>query len=99
MGGVEGIGGSHQGIPPDRSYNQRPQNASTDGPKAPQDGVDLSPQAQAAAHTTRLLEIARNQPDIRADRVAVARENIEAGLYQRRDVVAVVAERVGKALS
>ncbi len=99
MGGIEGIGGSHHGLPPDRSSNSRPRNSSTEGPKAPQDGVDLSPQARAATDTSHILEIARNQPDIRADRVAVARENIEAGLYQRRDVVAVVAERVGKTLS
>lgn len=99
MGGIEGIGGPHHGQPPDRSSNYRTPNGSTEGPQRPQDGVDLSPQAQAAAQTARLLEIARNQPDIRADRVAVARENIEAGLYQRRDVVAVVAERVGKVVS
>ena len=99
MGGIEGIGGPHHGLPPDRSSNHRAHNPSQGSPQGPQDGVDLSPQAQTAAQTTRLLEIARNQPDIRSDRVAVARENIEAGLYQRRDVVAVVAERVGKALS
>ncbi len=99
MGGIEGIGGSHHGPPPDRNYNYRAHNPSQDSPQGPQDGVDLSPEARAATDTSHILEVARNQPDIRADRVAVARENIEAGLYQRRDVIAVVAERVSKVLS
>lgn len=90
------------GVPepkPDRASNVR-ERREKDVAKTgkTQDDVLISSEAQAAAKLARLTQIARQEADIRADRVAQARENIERGDYKRPEVVAKVAERISKYL-
>ncbi len=72
-------------IRPSRSSDLFP----TDSPQpAPGDSVSISPQA-------RLREQLRAAPDIRADRVAALRRQIEAGTY---DVDGLLRSALGKIL-
>jgi anti-sigma28 factor (negative regulator of flagellin synthesis) len=63
-----------------------------------EDGVRISNEAQEAAGVARLVEIAREQPDVRPDRVAAAREHIEQGEHRRLDIVRRVAQRIRRYL-
>ena len=102
---IQGLGG----IPepkPERSDKVRSErdntartNASQANGAAPKDDVTISSEAQAAAEVARALQMARTQDDIRADKVAQARERIERGEYRNPEVVAKVAERIMKYLS
>jgi len=98
MGGIQGIGG----VPEPRA--DRPSGARDTERTEPSSGsdssdqVEISSQAQAAAVIANTLQAASTQPDIRADRVAEARAALERGDYRKPDVVATVAERIGKFL-
>jgi len=63
-----------------------------------QDDLLISSEAQAAARLAQLMQMARTETDIRADRVAAAKERIDRGDYKRPEVVAKVAEKVSKYL-
>jgi len=97
MVGVQGIGG----IPepqPDRSNTVRDRKR-TDEPDAPkQDGVTISSEAQAAASVARILQQAGPEGDVRPEKIDEARQALERGDYRNRDVVAVVADRIGRFL-
>lgn len=67
-------------------------------PESSKDAVLISSEAQAAASIARTLLEIQNLPDVRADRVAAARQSIEQGDYKRPEVVARVAERISKYL-
>ncbi len=98
MGGIQGIGG----VPEPRS--DRPSGARDADRTAPSsssdssDQVEISSQAQAAAVIANAIQASSTQPDIRTDRVAEARAALERGDYRKPDVVASVAERIGKFL-
>ena len=67
--------------------------------KAPAtDGLVISSEAQAAAHLSRTIQAAQTGGDIRADRVAAARESIERGDYRNPEIVAQVAQKISKYL-
>jgi len=98
MAGINGIGGIPEPIPVrpantrDRKGGDVQSTAATS-----QDDVAISSEAQEAAGVARLTQ-ANTGPDIRADRVAAARESLERGDYKRQDVVEEVARRVSKYL-
>jgi anti-sigma28 factor (negative regulator of flagellin synthesis) len=80
-----------------RGEQRRAERASTDRARA--DGAaragassedDVS---EMRAHQARLVEGARNAPDVRADRVALARARIQEGFYDRPEVRAEIADR------
>jgi len=60
------------------------------------DDLVISNEAQAAAKVSQLIRVANQQDDVRADRVAAARERIERGEYKNPEVVAQVAQRISK---
>lgn len=101
MVGVQGIAGLPEPNKPERSAGTR-DNAkapSTDeAASANSDGVAISGEAQAAAQVADTLKVAANQPDIRADRVAAAKEAIERGDYKKPEIVAAVAQQIDKYL-
>jgi len=97
MGGVQGIGGPH-GPAPERPAEARGREETSAPQEKVRDGVSLSARAQDAAMVSRVIQVAEGEDDIRMDRVAAARENIEQGHYQRREVVAEVAARLERLL-
>jgi flagellar biosynthesis anti-sigma factor FlgM len=98
MVGIQGVGG----IPepkPDRPASARDSKESANASaSASKDGVAISTEAQAAATLAQTIQVAASQPDIRADRVAEAKEAIERGDFKNSEVVAQVADKIGKFL-
>lgn len=96
MVGIQGLGGVQE-PEPNRPANVRDQAESTAASKGKDDLV-ISSAAQAAATLATTIQAAATIPDVRADRVAAAREAIERGDYKRPDIVAQVADRINKLL-
>lgn len=98
MVGIKGVGGVPEPAP-DRPANVRDRKRTDERTTPSQgDGVRISPQAQEAANGARLVQLAKQESDIRADRVAAARESIERGDFRLPEVVAEVARRLSKYL-
>ena len=104
MVGIQGV----NGVPepkPERTGKMRGERdsapgsavSSTAGGQA-KDGVSISSEAKAAADVARVVNLSSTQSDIRADKVAAARERIENGDYKNPEVVAEVAQRLLKFL-
>lgn len=97
MGGVTGI----NGLPPtpERPADARDRTKSTDAPAAPQkDGVEISSQGQKAADTAKVFALAKQEPDIRPEKVAAAKAAIERGDYKLDNRIAEVAKKLLKLL-
>ena len=62
------------------------------------DGLVISSEAQAAAQISKTIQAAQTGGDIRADRVAAARQSIERGDYRDPEIVAQVAQKISKYL-
>lgn len=98
MVGIKGIGGIPEPVPEqptgvrERAKREEVRNAEA------QDGVRISAEAQEAATVARLVQIAKQEPDIRPDRVAEAKEKIERGDYKLPNVLAEVARRISEYL-
>jgi anti-sigma28 factor (negative regulator of flagellin synthesis) len=97
MVGVHGVGGIPEPAP-DRSANLRDRRQTESSAKAPRDGIQISSSAQEAASVARLVQLAGQQGDVRAERVAAARERIEKGEFKFPEVVSEVAKRLSKLL-
>ena len=98
MVGVNGIGGAPEPTPErPASARDRKRNEATE--TRSQDGVRISNEAQEAASVARLSQAAGQESEIRADRVAAARENLEKGLYKKENVVVEVAKRLTRLLT
>lgn len=95
MVSVRGIGGVPEPAP-NRPTDVRDRKRAEEKDLPAQDGVKISPEAKQAAEAARLREIARQEPDIRADRVDAAKQQLERGNYRRADVVAKVAEKISR---
>lgn len=94
MAGIKGIGGIPEPAP-DRSAGVRDKKRDETVKSAPsQDDVLISSEAQAAAKVAQILQLSRQQSDVRAERVAAAKEAIERGDYKKPEVVQEVARRV-----
>ncbi len=93
MVGITGVGGVPDPTP-ERPSNVR--NKKKDEPQgaAGQDGVQISAEAQSAANLRHLLEIAKDEPDIRADRVREAREALDQEAFKLPGAIAEVARRL-----
>jgi anti-sigma28 factor (negative regulator of flagellin synthesis) len=94
MAGIKGIGGIPEPAP-DRSAGVRDKKRD-EGVKGQQsqDDVLISSEAQAAAKITQLLQVAREQSEVRAERVSAAKEAIDRGDYKKPEVVQEVARRI-----
>jgi anti-sigma28 factor (negative regulator of flagellin synthesis) len=98
MVAIQGIGGVPEpkpgGAAKVRDTKEQDAAKATD----PKDGVVISSEAQAAARIAQIIQASAGQADVRAVRVAAAKENIERGEYKKPEVVAKVAEKVSKYL-
>lgn len=97
MVGIKGVGGVPEPTP-ERPTNVRDRKREEVKSAPSQDGVQISSEAQEAAQASRLTQMAKQEPDVRADRVAAARERLEQGSYKESGVVAEVARRISRLL-
>ncbi len=94
MAGIKGIGGIPEPAP-DRSASVRDKKRDETVKSAQsQDDVLISSEAQAAAKLAQILQLSRQQSDVRAERVAAAKAAIERGDYKKPEVVQEVARRI-----
>jgi hypothetical protein len=97
MVGINGIGG----VPEpkgERPAKVREKERDVGQVVAQRDDVVISSEAQAAAKLANSLQSIALESDVRTNRVDAAREHLASGQYKNPDVVAIVAERVGKYL-
>ncbi|HPJ98437.1 MAG TPA: flagellar biosynthesis anti-sigma factor FlgM [Candidatus Hydrogenedentes bacterium] len=62
------------------------------------DGVEISLEAQAAARAVQAERLQAAGEDVRAERVAEAKRNLEQGAHRVQEVVKLVAARMTKQL-
>lgn len=101
MVGIQGIAGVPEQNKPERSSGARDNSRTTEagtGSESSSDGVAISGEAQAAAQVADTLRVAASQSDIRADRVAAAKEAIARGDYKKPEIVESVAQKIDKYL-
>jgi anti-sigma28 factor (negative regulator of flagellin synthesis) len=100
MVGIQGIGGVAEPNRSDRSSSARDNTKapSTSEESSSTDDVVISGEAQAAAKVAQAITASATQSDIRADKVAAAKESIERGDYKKPEVVESVAQRIAKYL-
>lgn len=95
MAGIQGIGGVPEPTP-ERPATTRDKRR-TDAPaQTSRDGVSISSEAQQAATVNRLTQTPALESDIRADKVASAKQSIERGEYKELDVLREVARNLLK---
>ncbi len=94
MVGINGIGG----IPEPVNTKQ------VSGPKAPAlqanvqqaDGVEISVEALNASSRGQLVSRSETADQLRSERIAQAKENLEQGVYRIQEVVLQVADRIAQ---
>ncbi len=99
MVGIKGVGGVPDPAPERPSHLRGRKGERPSESAKVQDDVQISDTAQAAASASRLIKTADSESDVRADKVAEAKERLERGDYRNPDVVAQVAERISKFLA
>ncbi|MCC6488209.1 MAG: flagellar biosynthesis anti-sigma factor FlgM [Candidatus Hydrogenedentes bacterium] len=94
MVGIQGISGVPEPAP-DRPANVRDRKRDdTVQSSSSQDDILISSEAQAAAKLAQLVQVAKQQTDVRTERVDAARQAIERGDYKKPEVVNEVARRI-----
>jgi anti-sigma28 factor (negative regulator of flagellin synthesis) len=96
MVGIQGVGGILE-PKSERPAKVREKETDVSQSTSTQDGVEISSEAQTASKVARAVTSSTEQ-DVRAERIAAAKERIDRGEYKNPDVVAKVAERVSKYL-
>jgi len=97
MVGVKGVGGIPEPAP-ERPANVRERKREDVKSSATQDGVRISSEAQEASAVARLVQLAKQEAEIRPEKVASAKEAIERGDYKIPEVIAEVAKRLSRYL-
>ncbi len=59
-----------------------------------QDKVNVSAEAKRLADIEHTIEIVKNTPDVRLDKIAEAKKLIESGQYSNKDVLDKVADKI-----
>ncbi len=90
MVGIQGIAGAPEPVGGTRAQGRSKAPAPSTGPNT--DGLDISPQAAQAASAAAT----DGQNEIRAERVAAARQRLEEGTHQLQEVVLDVAARLSR---
>jgi len=98
MVGIKGVGGIPEPTPERPAHVRGRKGERAQGGEKVQDEVKISSESQEAANVSRLLQIAKSETDVRAERVAEAKESIERGDFKRPEIVAKVAERISNLL-
>jgi hypothetical protein len=80
-----------------RGEGRRAERTATDRSKV-EDRASVAPSSddvrEIRAHQARLIDAAKNAPDVRADRVAQARARLQEGFYDTPEVRSAVADRM-----
>jgi anti-sigma28 factor (negative regulator of flagellin synthesis) len=96
MVAIHGIGGVPEPTPERPAKLREARERESAG--SARDGDVISSEAQAAARLAQLVQEAKDEADVRSERVEAARENLRRGDYKNPDVVAKVAEKISKYL-
>ena len=102
MVGIYGINGIPEPATttPEPARGKRPQVRADVPSSSGQDHVELSAEAQQVSAAARLVEAAKaKSEEIRTDRIAEARKQLEEGTYRIQEVVLAVAARVSSYLA
>lgn len=59
-----------------------------------QDKVNVSAEAKRLADIEHTIQIVKNAPDVRLDKIAEAKKLIESGKYSNKDVLDKVADKI-----
>lgn len=97
MVGINGIGGIQEPTP-ERPANVRERKTQDVASSEVKDDLLISSEAQAAASLARTIQVATVSDQIRPEKVAAAKEQLERGDYRRPEVVRTVARRISKYL-
>jgi len=101
MVAIQGLGGIPEPKPeqPSKVRKDRETASGTGGAAASdQDDVVISSEARAAAAVARIITTSLETSDVRADKVAAARERLERGDYKDPSNVAKTASKLLKYL-
>ncbi len=100
-------GMSWRPVPPPQLWTTTPQprprphrgrRPPSKSPATNADDVDISPEARAAAQAVQAARLQSPGEDVRAERVAEAKRNLELGAHRVQEVVKLVAARMTKQL-
>lgn len=97
MVGIQGLGGIPEPAP-DRPSNVKDRRRDDSQTTVGKDDVLISSEAQAAARLQQLVQVAKQEPDIRNERVEAARQALEQGNYKKPEVVEAVAKKLSQLL-
>ena len=98
MVGIQGVGGVPEPSP-ERPANVRDRRRDENvAQSAAQDGVENSDRAQEAVNVSRFVELAREESEVREERVAEARERLDREDFRLPERVAEVARRLSRFL-
>jgi anti-sigma28 factor (negative regulator of flagellin synthesis) len=98
MVSIHGLGGVPEPVP-DKGSGVRDRRREPVDNKAPQDGVEISSQGRQASDVSRAVAIARQEPDVRPDKVEAAKDAIERGDHKKLQTIIEVAKRIERLLS
>lgn len=105
MVGIQSVGGIPEPVPEkpskvkssqDSEVKRTQSTGNIDAPK--EDQVVISSEAQAAAELARLIQVSKQQNDVRLDKVQQAKQHLEQGEYKKPEVVQKIAEKILKIL-
>ena len=98
MIGMQGVTGVGEPANARRAEERAPRPAAQ-AAATTDDDVQISPEAHRAVEVRRLLELTGAQSEIRAERVAEARQNLEQGTYRLQEVVLQAAARISASVT
>lgn len=103
---IQGVGGvpepksdRTEKVRAEREEEIRRATAAESADKSADDVAVISSEARAAAEVAKLIRLSQSESDIRADRIAEAKESLERGDYKKPEEVGKVAERLLKYLT
>ena len=94
MVGINGIGGLSE--PVNTKQVSGPKSLAPLAQTQQADDVEISPEALNASSRGQLVTRSETADQLRAERIAQAKENIEQGVYRIQEVVLQVADRIAQ---
>ena len=95
MAGIQGITGIPEPVQ-ERPASIRDRKRDELLTTASADQVGFSSEAQEAATAAQFVEVAKSSTDVRSDRVAAAKQNIENGSYKQTEILQQLARNLLK---
>ncbi len=95
MAGIQGISGIPEPVQ-ERPASIRDRKRDESLTTTSSDQVGFSSAAQEAATAAQYVQVAKSSTDVRADRVAAAKQNIENGSYKQPEILQQLAQNLMK---